>query len=69
MESHLNVGDHIIKQERKDSETLYERLWHDQVERFTTAVNITEDLPSTSSFQRASDQHDPRPSDPAVCMG
>lgn len=51
MESHLNVVDHIIKQERKDSETLHERLWHDQVERFTTAVNITEDMPSTSKVQ------------------
>ena len=39
------------------------------MEWFTTAVNITEDMPSTSSVQSASDQHDPRPSDPAVCMG
>ena len=69
LESHLNVGDHIIKQARKDSETLYDKLRRDWVERFTTAVNITEDMPSTSSVQSASDQHDPPPSDPAVCMG
>ncbi|CAH3179941.1 unnamed protein product [Porites lobata] len=62
LESHLNVGDHIIKQARKDSKTLYDKLRRNWVERFITAVNITEDMPSTSS-------HDPRPSDPAVCMG
>ena len=69
LESHLNVGDHIIKQARKDSETLYDKLRRDWVERFTTAVKITEDMPSTSSVQSASDQHDLPPSDPAVCMG
>lgn len=51
LESHLNVGDHIIKQARKDSKTLYDKLRRNWVERFTTAVNITEDMPSTSSVQ------------------
>ena len=49
LESHLNVGDHIIKQARKDSKTLYDKLRRNWVERFITAVNITEDMPSTSS--------------------
>ena len=48
LESHLNVGDHIIKQERKDSEILCNKLWPDWLTRFTTAVNITKDMPSTS---------------------
>ena len=69
LESHLNAGDHIIKQERKDSEILCNKLWPDWMERFTTAVNITEDMPSTSRVQSASDQHDRWPLDPAVCMG
>ena len=69
LESHLNVGDQIIKQERKDSEILCNKLWPDWMERFTTAVNITEDMPSTSRVQSASDQHDRWPLDPAVCMG
>ena len=49
LESHLIVGDHILKQEKKDSKILCNKLWPDWVERFTTAVNITEDMPSTSS--------------------
>ena len=47
--SHISTaGDHIIKQERKDSEILCNKLWPDWLTRFTTAVNITKDMPSTS---------------------
>ena len=41
LESHLDIGDHSVKDEQK--ETLYDKLRRDWVERFTTAVSITED--------------------------
>ncbi|CAB4028800.1 Retrovirus-related Pol poly, partial [Paramuricea clavata] len=41
LESHLDIGDHSVKDEQK--QTLYDKLRRDWVERFTTAVNISED--------------------------
>ena len=40
LESHLDIGDHSLEEERK--ETLYDKLRKDWVERFTTSVSITE---------------------------
>ena len=45
LESHLDVVDHCLKDERP-SETLYDRLRRDWADRFTTSVNVTEDEPS-----------------------
>ncbi len=47
LESHLDIGDHSVKDEQK--ETLYDKLRRDWVERFTTAVGITQDEACTSS--------------------
>jgi hypothetical protein len=47
LESHLDIGDHSVKDEQK--ETLYDKLRRDWVERFTTAVSITQDEACTSS--------------------
>ena len=41
LESHLDVGDHCLKDERP-SETLYDKLHRDWADRFTTSVNVTE---------------------------
>ena len=43
--SHLDVGDHCLKDERP-SETLCDKLRKDWAERLTTSVNVTEDEPS-----------------------
>ena len=45
LESHLDVGDHCLKDERP-SETLYDKLRKDWADRPTTSVNHTEDEPS-----------------------
>lgn len=40
LESHLDIGDHSLEEERR--ETLYDKLRKDWVERFTTTVSITD---------------------------
>ena len=45
LESHLDVGDHCLKDERP-SETLYYKLRRDWADRFTTSVNVIGDEPS-----------------------
>ena len=45
LESHLDVGNHCVKDERP-SETLYDKLRRDWVDRFITSVNVTENEPS-----------------------
>ena len=47
LQLHLDIGDHSVKDEQK--ETLYDKLRRDWVERFTTAVSITQDEVCTSS--------------------
>ena len=42
LESHLDVGDYYLKDERP-SEMLYDKLRRDGADRFTTSVNVTED--------------------------
>ena len=39
LESHLDVGNHCVKDERP-SETLYDKLRRDWVDRFTTSINV-----------------------------
>lgn len=40
LESHLDIADHSLEEERR--ETLYDKLRKDWVERFTTTVSITD---------------------------
>ena len=50
LESHLDVGD--VKDERP-SETLYDKLRRDWVDRFTTSVNVTENEPSEPNIHQS----------------
>lgn len=56
LESHLDIEDDCVK-EKRQMETLYDKLHRDWVDRFTTSVNITEDAPCAPSIQQSvSDQ-------------
>ena len=65
LEAHLDVGDHCFEAERQ-SETLYDTIRTDWVERFTKTVNITEDEPCEPVFQSESE---PAPTMSCVIMG
>lgn len=52
LESHLDVGDHCVKDERP-SETLYDKLRRDWADRFTTSVNVTENEPSEPNIHQS----------------
>ena len=65
LEAHLDVGDHRVEAERQ-SETLYDTIRTDWVERFTKTVNITEDEPCEPVFQSESE---PAPTMSFVIMG
>ena len=52
LESHLDVGDHCVKDERP-SETLYDKLRRDRADRFTTSVNVTENEPSEPNIHQS----------------
>ena len=65
LESHLDIGDHSVKEERKG--TLYDKLRRDWVDMFTTVVNITEDAPCAPGKQQ--NVSGSTPSDEAVAMG
>ena len=52
LESHLDVGDHCVKDERP-SETLYDKLRRDWADRFTTSVNVTENEPSEPNIRQS----------------
>ena len=66
LESHLDIGDHCVKEERQ-SETLYDKLRRDWVDMFTTSVNITKDGTCTPGSQQ--NVSSSPPSDQAVRMG
>lgn len=66
LESHLDIGDHRVKEERQ-SETLYDKLRRDWVDMFTTSVNITKDATCTPGSQQ--NVSSSPPSDQAVRMG
>ena len=66
LESHLDIGDHCVKEERQ-SETLYDKLRRDWVDMFTTSVNITKDATCTPGSQQ--NVSSSPPSDQAVRMG
>ena len=66
LESHLDIGDHCVKEERQ-SETLYDKLRRDWVDMFTTSVNITKDGTRTPGSQQ--NVSSSPPSDQAVRMG
>ena len=66
LESHLDIGDHCVKEERQ-SETLYDKLRRDWVDMFTTSVNITKDGTCTPGSQQ--NVGSSPPSDQAVRMG
>ncbi|XP_068684474.1 uncharacterized protein [Montipora foliosa] len=65
LEAHLDVGDHCVEAERQ-SETLYDTIRRDWVERFTTTVNITENEPCEPVHQSESE---PAPTTSCVIMG
>ena len=50
-ESSEDVENHCVKDERP-SETLYDRLSRDWVDRFTTSVNVTESEPSEPNIHQ-----------------
>ena len=52
LESHLDVANHCVKEERP-SETLYDKLRRDWVDRFTTSVNVTENEPSEPNIHQS----------------
>ena len=52
LESHLDVGNHCVKDERP-SETLYDKLRRDWVDRFITSVNVTENEPSEPNIHQS----------------
>ena len=66
IESHLDIGDHCVKEERQ-SETLYDKLRRDCVDMFTTSVNITKDATYTPGYQQSLSVSPP--SDQPVSMG
>lgn len=66
LESHLDIGDHCVKEERQ-SETLYDNLRRDWADMFTTSVNITKDVSCTPGYQQSVSTSPP--SDQAVSMG
>lgn len=66
LESHLDIGDHCVKEERQ-SETLYDKLRRDWVDMFTTSVNITKDATCAPGSQQSVSSSPS--SDQAVRMG
>ena len=52
LESHLDVGNHCVKDERP-SETLYDKLRRDWVDRLTSSVNVTENEPSDPNIHQS----------------
>ena len=66
LESHLDIGNHCVKEERQ-SETLYDKLWRDWVDMFTTSVNIIKDATCTPGYQQSVSASPP--SDQAVSTG
>ena len=46
------VGNHCVKDERP-SETLYDKLRRDWVDRFITSVNVTENEPSEPNIHQS----------------
>ena len=66
LESHLDIGDHCVKEERQ-SETLYDKLRRDRVDMFTTSVSITKDATCTPASQQSVSSSPS--SDQAVRMG
>ena len=59
LESHLDIGDHSLEEERK--ETLYDKLRKDWVERFTTSVSITDKAcaPIVANEDESASPHNP----------
>lgn len=67
LESHLDIRDHCVKDKRQ-SETLYDKLRRDWVKMFTTAVNITEDVTCICTPGNQESVSASSPSDLAVRM-
>ena len=65
LESHLDIEDHPVKEERKG--TLCDNLRREWVDMFTTADNITEDAPCAPGKQQ--NVSGSTPSDEAAAMG
>ena len=66
LESHLDIGDHCMKDEKK-TETLYDKIRKDGVDMFTSTVRITEYDASESSTKQG--VQDSSPSNQAINMG
>ena len=52
LESHFDIGDHCVKDERP-SKTLYDKLRRDWADRFSTSVEVTENEPSEPNIHQS----------------